>query len=193
MGFHVAVDLVGWEAGPRVLADALRERVLRRYSCVCWSRSARGGQRVTGSPSAGRSAAASRPSCLGESRPAVSEPWVLEPAGCAEDRWRQIVGRAWGRRGSIESISERVPGGTISAVAKVAFWEDPRFPWPGCVRGGDGGGGPFGWLSLRLSGALFLAPFSTPPVWRFNPRKGGSPRPFRRSVPLAGRRRFWAA
>ena len=103
---------------------------------------------------------------------------VLEPAGCAEDRRRQIVGRAWGRRGSIESISERVPGGTISAVARVAFWKDPRFPWPGCVRGGDGGGGLFGWLSPRLSGALFLAPFSTPPVWRFNPREGGSLTPF---------------
>jgi len=48
-------------------------------------------------------------------------------------------------------------------------------------------------VRLRLVALTCLAPFSTPPVWRFNPRKGGSPRPSRPSVPRAGRRRSWAA
>ena len=48
-------------------------------------------------------------------------------------------------------------------------------------------------VRLRLVALTCLAPFSTPPIWRFNPARGVPLCPFGASVPLAGRRRYWAA
>ena len=128
----------------------IRTRVLPRFRRrrPGASTPARGPRTPWGLGSARRSASESKRTSIRHEESAGSSDDASRPAG-----ERRLSDRCAARSSGAGQLREP---GTPNGVAALAVQDVPR----------------------RLVAPTCLAPVSTPPVWRFNPRKGGSPAPF---------------